>query len=119
MDSLNETENIEFVWNSEVTEILEDQLVTGVKVRNKLDGSEREIPCHGVFVAIGNLPNTTLVKGQITLDEDGYIMADETTRTNIDGVYAVGDLRKKPLRQIVTAVSDGAVASKYIEEYLV
>lgn len=118
MESLNEAENIEFISNSEVIEVLEDQFVTGVKVKNKIDGKMTEIACDGVFVAIGNVPNTELVKGQIELDESGYVVADETTKTNIDGVYAVGDLRKKPLRQIVTAVADGAVASKFIEEYL-
>ena len=118
MDSLNEAENLEFIWNSEVVEVLADDLVTGVKVKNKENCEVSEIDCDGVFVAIGNVPNTELVKGQIALDEGGYVLADETTRTNIPGVYAVGDLRKKPLRQIVTAVADGAVASKYIEEYI-
>jgi thioredoxin reductase (NADPH) len=69
-------------------------------------------------VAIGNIPNTELVKGQVELDEAGYVLADETTTTNIPGVFAVGDMRQKPLRQIVTAVADGAVASKYAEEFL-
>lgn len=117
MDSLKQTENIEFIWNSEVIEVMEDQVVTGIKIKNNIDGTVKEVCCNGVFVAIGNVPNTELVKGQITLDENGYVLADETTKTNIDGVYAVGDLRKKPLRQIVTAVADGAVASKYVEEY--
>lgn len=118
MDSLEKTQNIEFVWSSEVTEIIEDQFVTGVKVKSRKDSSVRDIPCDGIFVAIGNIPNTDLIKGQIELDEAGYVSADETTRTNIPGVFAVGDMRQKPLRQIVTAVADGAVASKYAEEYI-
>ncbi len=118
MDILEKTENIEFVWSSAVTEILADQFVTGVKVQSKKDGSEHEIACDGVFVAIGNIPNTDLIKGQIALDEAGYVLADETTKTNIDGVFAVGDMRQKPLRQIVTAVADGAVAAKFAEEYI-
>lgn len=118
MESLERTENIEFLWSSEVTEILEDEFVTGVKVRNKKDGEVREIACDGIFVAIGNIPNTKLIEGQVLLDESGYVLADETTRTNIPGVFAVGDMRQKPLRQIVTAVSDGAVASKYAEEFI-
>ncbi len=118
MNSLKETDNIEFVWDSIVTEILQNGSVAGVKVKNKKTEEEREIACDGVFVAVGNLPNTGLFQGQIDLDEAGYVLADETTQTNIPGVYAVGDMRKKPLRQIVTAVSDGAVASKYAEEYL-
>lgn len=118
MNSLEETDNIEFVWDSNVTEILQNGSVTGVKVKNKKTEEEREIACDGVFVAVGNLPNTGLLDGQIELDEAGYVLADETTQTNIPGVYAVGDMRKKPLRQIVTAVADGAVASKYAEEFL-
>ncbi len=118
MEILEKTENIEFVWSSAVTEIFAEQFVTGVKVQSKTGGSEREIACDGVFVAIGNIPNTDLVKGQIALDEAGYVLADETTKTNIGGVYAVGDMRQKPLRQIVTAVADGAVAAKFAEEYI-
>lgn len=118
MNSLKETDNIEFVWDSVVTEILQSGSVTGVRVKNKKAEEEHEIACDGVFVAVGNLPNTSLFKDQIELDEAGYVLADETTRTNIPGVYAVGDMRKKPLRQIVTAVADGAVASKYAEEYV-
>ena len=74
--------------------------------------------CDGVFVAIGRIPNTDMFKGQTDLDSGGYIVADETTRTNLPGVFAVGDVRTKPLRQIVTATADGAVASKFAEEYI-
>ena len=118
MDSLEKTENIEFVWSSEVVEILADEFVSGVKVKSRRDDSVRMIACDGIFVAIGNVPNTELIKGQVEMDEAGYVPADETTRTNIPGVFAVGDMRSKPLRQIVTAVADGAVASKYAEEYI-
>lgn len=118
MDALEKTENIEFIWSSEVVEIEAEQFVTGVKVKNKKDGSIREVACDGVFVAIGNVPNTELIQGQVELDEAGYVLADETTKTNIPGVFAVGDMRTKPLRQIVTAVADGAVASKFAEEFI-
>ena len=119
MDSLEKSENIEFIWSSEVAEILEDNMmVSGVKVKSRKDDSMRVVACDGIFVAIGNIPNTDLIKGQIALDEAGYVLADETTKTNIPGVFAVGDMRQKPLRQIVTAVADGAVASKYAEEYI-
>ena len=118
MESLEKTENIEFLWSSEVTEIMADEFVTGGKVKSKKDDSIRVISCDGVFVAIGNVPNTDLIRGQVELDEAGYVPADETTQTNIPGVFAVGDMRNKPLRQIVTAVADGAVASKYAEEYI-
>ncbi len=118
MESLEKTENIEFIWSSEVVEILADEFVTGVKVKSRKDDSIRMVACDGIFVAIGNVPNTELIKGQVELDEAGYVPADETTRTNIPGVFVVGDMRSKPLRQIVTAVADGAVASKYAEEYI-
>lgn len=118
MESLEKTENIEFIWSSEVVEILADEFVTGVKVKSRKDDSVRMVACDGIFVAIGNVPNTELIKGQVELDQSGYVPADETTRTNIPGVFAVGDMRSKPLRQIVTAVADGAVASKYAEEYI-
>ena len=118
MEALEKTENIEFIWSSEVVEIMAEQFVTGVKVKSRKDDSIREVACDGIFVAIGNIPNTELIKGQVELDEAGYVPADETTRTNIPGVFAVGDMRKKPLRQIVTAVADGAVAAKFAEEYI-
>lgn len=110
--------DIEFVWNSQVAEIESDKKVTGVRVKAS-DGSEQTISCDGVFVAVGRIPDTGLFERQVDLDSRGYIVADETTRTNIPGVFAVGDVRTKPLRQIVTAAADGAVASHFIEEYLV
>ena len=81
-------------------------------------GEETTLPCDGVFISVGRKPATDLVAGQLTLDRSGYIVADETTRTNIPGVYAVGDVRTKPLRQVVTAVTDGATAVHMAEEYL-
>ncbi len=101
-----------------VTEILHGERVTGVRVTDVKTGAAREVPCDGLFVAVGRVPDTALFAGQVQLDEHGYVDADETTRTNLPGVFAVGDLRSKPLRQIVTAASDGAVASHFIEEYL-
>lgn len=117
-DILEKTENVEFIWNARVAAIRADQAVTGVSVTDCKSGLVREVACDGVFVAIGNVPNTALVKGQVELDEAGYVAADETTKTSVPGVFAVGDVRKKPLRQIVTAVADGAVASKFAEEYI-
>lgn len=109
---------VEFLWNSRITGILHGGQVNGVRVTDVKTGAEREVPCDGLFVAVGRVPDTALFAGQVRLEEHGYVDADETTRTNLPGVFAVGDLRSKPLRQIVTAASDGAVASHFIEEYL-
>ena len=117
-EPLMKAENVEFVWNSEVTEILSDGRVTGVKVQNLKDGTERAIPFSGLFVSIGRSPATDFLQGCVELDEYGYIVADESTRTSIPGVFAVGDVRTKALRQVVTAVADGATAIHYAEEYL-
>ena len=110
--------NVEFHWNSAVTELLQNGRFTGVKVRNLLTGEEQEIAADGIFVSIGRKPNSYLVQGQLELDEAGYIVAGESTATSLPGVFAVGDVRTKNVRQIVTAAADGAVAAHYAEEYL-
>ena len=109
---------IEFVLNSTVTKLLGVNYLTGVEVENKLTKDVRQINVDGLFVAIGRRPDTNLVQNVISLDENGYIITDENMCTNIHGVYAVGDVRKKRLRQIVTACSDGAIASVDIIEYI-
>ena len=101
-----------------MVELLHDDKVTGVRLRDVQTGAESEIACDGVFVSIGRKPATELVAGQLELDESGYVIADETTETNIPGVYAVGDVRTKLVRQVVTAVADGAAAVHMAEEYL-
>ena len=115
---LMQAENLEFSWNSVVTELLHEEKLTGVKVKNVHTGEEDTIPCDGVFISVGRKPATELVQGQLELDRSGYIIADETTATNLPGVYAVGDVRTKPLRQVVTAVADGATAVHMAEEFL-
>ena len=115
---LQEAENIDFFWNSEVTELLGDEKLSGVKIKSKTDGAEQELACEGLFVAIGRQPESDLFEGVLDLTQQGYVQADETTRTNVPGVFAVGDLREKPLRQIVTAAADGAVAAEQAELYL-
>lgn len=117
-EPLKKTENVEFVWNSTVCEIMADGKVTGVKVKNVIDGKEKEISVDGVFISIGRAPQTELFKGQLQIDKNGYIISDESTKTSVDGVFAVGDVRTKPVRQIVTAVADGATASHFLEEYI-
>lgn len=115
---LMEAENIEFIWNNTVKEFIFDSKINGVKVKNTLNGDLSDLLCDGVFVSIGRNPVTDFLKGQTNLDQNGYIIADETTKTNIEGVFAAGDVRTKALRQVVTAASDGAVAVHFIEEYL-
>ena len=113
VDALGKSTNIEFLANSSVSELIADERVRGIRLA---DGRELEI--NGLFVSIGRKPASGLALGQLSLDDGGYIVADESTRTSIDGVYAVGDVRTKPLRQVVTAVGDGAVAVHFAEEYL-
>ena len=115
---LLDRENVEFHWNSTVAELLHGDRLTGLRLKNVLTGEESTVECGGVFISVGRKPATDLVKDQLKLDGGGYIVADETTKTAIPGVYAVGDVRTKPLRQVVTAVADGAVAVHMAEEYL-
>ena len=117
-EPLMKAENVEFVWDSAITEILSNGRVTGARVQNLKDGSEREIDFSGLFISIGRKPATDFLKGVLELDDYGYVVADESTRTSVPGVFAVGDVRTKALRQVVTAVADGATAIHYAEEYL-
>lgn len=112
--SLQEAENVEIIWNSAVEEIRSGKVI----LQNRKTGKKWELECDGVFVGIGRQPATWLVKDAVELDEQGYIRSDETTATNIPGVFAVGDVRTKALRQIVTAVADGAASVHHAEEYL-
>ena len=117
-EPLMKAENVEFRWDSEIIELLHDEKVIGIRLRNVKTGEETTLACDGVFVSIGRKPSSELVKDQVEVDPAGYIIADESTRTNIPGVFAVGDVRTKALRQVVTAVADGATAVHYAEEYL-
>ena len=117
-EPLMNAENVEFRWNSVVTELLHEAKISGVRVRDVQSGAESEIECDGVFVSVGRKPATEFLAGQLELDRGGYIVAGEDTKTAIPGVYAVGDVRTKLLRQVVTAVADGAVAIHAAEEYL-
>jgi thioredoxin reductase (NADPH) len=115
---LQQAENLEFRWNSEVVSFKHADRVSGVMIRNNVTGENESISCDGVFVSIGRQPATNLFEGQLQLDDGGYIVAGEDTVTNLPGVYAVGDVRTKKVRQIVTATADGAVAVHEIEDYL-
>lgn len=111
-------ENIEMVWESIPLEILGQDEVTGIKIQNVKTGEERELDTDGVFIAVGIVPNTIPVKDQLELDENGYICAGEEGITSAAGVFAAGDIRTKALRQVVTAVSDGANTVASVQKYL-
>ncbi len=115
---LLEKENVEFCWNSQVEELIHGDKLQAIRLRNTQTGEQTLVECEGLFVSIGRKPATELVKGKLPLDEAGYVIAGETTETGVPGVYAVGDVRTKPLRQVVTAVADGAMAVAMAEEYL-
>ena len=115
---LMNTENIEIRQNSTVTELLHDNKLCGVRVKDMGSSEESISGCEGVFVCVGRKPETELVKEQLELDASGYIVAGEDTKCNIPGIYAVGDVRTKPLRQVVSAAADGAVCVQMAEEFL-
>lgn len=117
-DPLLQAENVEFCWNSEVNQLQGQERLSGVLLRNVQTGESREFSVDGLFISIGRKPATQLFAGQLELDDNGYILADESTKTSLPGVYAAGDVRTKALRQIVTAAADGAAAANSIEEYL-
>ena len=116
--SLEAAENIKILWNQRPVALLHDGHITGLRLEDVQTGAQQDLACDGVFAAIGRAPETTLFEGQLTLDAQKYIVADETTRTNLPGVFAAGDVRTKPLRQIVTAAADGAVAVHFAGQYL-
>ncbi len=117
-EPLMNADNLEFVYNSTVSGFISDGRIKGVTVRDVNTGAVRNIACDGVFVSIGRKPASEFLSEQVELDDKGYIIADETTRTNISGVFAAGDVRTKALRQIVTAAADGATAVHFAQEYL-
>ena len=117
-NALKKAENVEFIWTSQVVSLLADGQLQGIRLRDVKSGEERELACHGLFVSVGRKPATALVRDRLALDPGGYILADESTRTSVPGVFAVGDVRTKALRQVVTAVADGAVAVHFASEYL-
>ena len=117
-EPLMRAENVEFHWNSEVSQLLSEGKLTGAVLKNVRSGEESALELDGLFISIGRDPATKLFAGQLELDQNGYIVAGESTETSIPGVFAVGDVRTKAVRQIVTAAADGAVAAHYVEEYL-
>lgn len=112
-------EKIVPVWNSIVTEITGEDKVESIKLQNVTTKEEQVLSVEGVFVAVGILPNTELFQEILTLDENGYIRAGEDCKTSVEGIFAAGDVRTKPLRQIITAAADGANAVTAVTEYLI
>ncbi len=118
-DRVFKKDNIEVMWNTEVKEVLGDKVVEGVKVINNKTGEEKIIPLEGLFIAIGHKPNTDIFKGQIDLDDRGYIITKcKSTQTNIPGVFAAGDVQDPRYQQAVTAAASGSMAALEAEEYL-
>ncbi len=118
LDSLKSMQNLTILYNTVINKVNVNQKIESLDLLNTKSNEVSNLKIDGLFIAIGRVPNTDLFKGQLNLDENNYIISDETTKTNIEGVFAVGDVRSKALRQIVTATSDGANCSKSIEEYL-
>ena len=117
-ERLQALENIEFVWNSETAAIEGNAQVEALRLRQTKTGEEKRLDVDGVFIAVGIAPESELYAGQLELDEQGYIRADESGQTSVPGVFAAGDVRTKALRQILTAASDGANCVASAERYL-
>ena len=117
-EPLMKAENVTFLFNSRVKELHADKKLNKITIESTLRANDETLELDGLFISIGRSPSTELFRGQLELDEAGYIIADETTKTNVDGVFAVGDVRTKTVRQIVTAAADGAVAAHFAEEYI-
>jgi len=116
---VNKTENIEVLFNTELDEVLGDNVVEGVRIVNNISGDKKEISVMGIFIAIGHKPNTDLFKGVLNMDETGYLITEgKTTKTNIPGVFAAGDVQDKEYRQAVTAAGTGCMAALDAERYL-
>ena len=115
---LSARENVEFVYNSTVNRLIADKRLTAVEVRNKLDGSLREIPVSGLFVAVGRVPENESFRTLVQVDEAGYVVAGEDCHTAVPGIFTAGDNRTKMVRQLVTAAADGAVAATEAVKYL-
>ena len=117
-DRAMKNEKIAFAWNSVVDNILGQDVVSGVRLKNLVTGASTDLPCDGVFVAIGHRPNTDLYTGQLDLDEQGYVRTSYGTATSVAGVFAAGDVQDKQYRQAVTAAGSGCMAAIDAERFL-
>ena len=118
-DRVLANEKIEKVWDSVVTGVYGDDKVTGIEVENVKTRAKKEIKLDGIFIAIGVIPNSELVQGKVEMNESNYILTDDSMRTNVPGVFAAGDIRQKPLLQLVTAAADGAIAAYSAQKYII
>jgi len=109
---------LDFAWGSVVTEIVGENSVEGVKIKNVKTGEEKVLPARGVFVFVGIKPNTNFLQGQVEIDKSGYVITDENMQSSVSGIYACGDARKKLLRQVVTACGEGATAAFSAQHYV-
>ena len=117
-EQVKKTENIELVLDTVIEEIKGEGQVQSIDISNKKTKEKRSLPVDGVFMAVGTMPNTESFSGLVKMDDAGYIIAGEDTKTSRPGIFAAGDLRTKPLRQVITAAADGANAITAVEEYL-
>lgn len=117
-EPLMQADNVEFMWNSTVSEILADSRVIGANITDVTTGQAQKVDCDGIFVSIGRKPAAVFLDGSVALDENGYIIAGEDTKTIVPGVFAAGDIRTKTLRQVITAAGDGAMAAHEAELYI-
>lgn len=118
-DRVLSNDKIEIIWDSAVEQIIGDENVRGVQVKNLKTGQERQLKVDGMFVAIGIVPNNQLINGLLQQSEAGFVITDENMKTDIPGVFLAGDIRQKPLWQLVTAVSDGAIAAVSAQRYII
>ena len=115
-DAAKKAENVEFIWNSVPEAFLGEKKLSGVRLKNRVTGETRDLETDGVFVAVGVVPRAELFSGQVALAENGSVLTDDRMATNVPGVFAAGDVRNTPLRQVVTACADGAIAATYALE---
>ena len=118
-EKLFKTENVEILWNSTVTKLNGDEKLSGIQVTNTNENKIFELEMDGLFVAVGSSPSTELVKDLVDLNKNGYIIADESCKTSVEGIFAIGDIRTKSVRQVLTAAADGAVSIYEAEKYLI
>lgn len=116
--ALEGAENVEILYNSTVASLVHDERVRSLRISSTVGGGESEIEIDALFVSVGRVPESALLDGIAELDPSGYVVADETTRTTAEGIFAVGDVRTKVLRQVITAAADGATAAYYAEKYI-